>query len=243
MSKKLGLKLTPLVGLSLILLFAIPRFYVVLEANQTGDYRFTSVIFMILIFLPFVLLRKEGLKQIGWSKVKDARWVLRGFIVGIILSSIGFLVGWLLYEYSVSNWYVYISRSFNTVPEAMDVTTRFKFFILFAVVSMLFSPLGEELMYRGLIHQSFAPKFGENVASKIDSSAFALTHLAHFGFVYDQGEWQFLFVPALLWVALMYFLCRLFFLMKIKSGSLFGPISCHAGFNLGMTFWIFYFVL
>ncbi len=240
---KTGLRLTPIVGLSLILLLGVPRFWVVLRANETGDYKFTSIIFLIMIFLPFILLKKDGLREIGWKKVEDPRWVLRGFIAGIVLSSVGFLIGYLLYDYTISNWYVYISNSYSMLPETMDVTTRFKWFVLFAFVSMLFSPFGEELMYRGMIHKSFVSRFGENRASKIDSLAFALTHLAHFGIVFHQGSWQFLILPSILWVGLMFFVCRIFFLVKIKAGSLFAPIASHAGFNLGMTFWIFYFIL
>lgn len=237
------IRFTSLVGLILILALGVPRFWIVLKANESGDYRFTSMIFIIMIFLPFILLKKNGRREIGWKKADNPRWVLRGFLIGIILSSVGFLVGYLLYRYSISNWYVYISNSYQMLPETMDATTRFKWFMIFAFVSMLFSPLGEELMYRGMIHKSFVGRFGENSASKIDSAAFALTHLAHFGIVFHEGQWHFLVIPAILWVAMMFFVCRIFFLIRIKAGSLFGPIACHAGFNLGMTYWIFYWVL
>ena len=108
---------------------------------------------------------------------------------------------------------------------------------------MLFSPIGEEFLYRGVIHQAFVPKFGEVKASTIDSLAFAFTHLAHFGIVYLATGWEFLFAPAVIWVAMMYFASRLFFWCKRKSGSIWGAVAAHAGFNLGMTYCIIYLIL
>jgi len=43
---------------------------------------------------------------------------------------------------------------------------------------MLFSPIGEEFLYRGIVHGSFVSRFGEWRASVFDSLAFALTHVA-----------------------------------------------------------------
>jgi hypothetical protein len=107
---------------------------------------------------------------------------------------------------------------------------------------MTFSPFGEELMYRGLIHQSFVSKLGNNKASIIDSLAFAVVHLAHFGFVYSSLHWNFLFVPAILWVTFMFLTSRMFFYCKTKSQSIYGAIICHAGFNFAMTYFIFYHI-
>ena len=108
---------------------------------------------------------------------------------------------------------------------------------------MTFSPIGEELLYRGLIHQCFVPRYGRNKASIIDSLAFGITHLAHFGLIFSLGEWQFLPIPALLWVLLTFVSSRLFYYCKQKSGSIYGAILCHAGFNLAMTYFIFYHIL
>jgi membrane protease YdiL (CAAX protease family) len=107
---------------------------------------------------------------------------------------------------------------------------------------MLFSPIGEELFFRGIVHTSFANSIGDKKASLVDSSAFALTHLSHFGLVFIHPQWRFLPIPALLWVVGMFVASRLFFRFKQYSCSLSGSILCHAGFNLGMTYCIFYFL-
>jgi hypothetical protein len=108
---------------------------------------------------------------------------------------------------------------------------------------MTFSPIGEELFYRGVVHASFALEKSENTASIWDSIAFSLTHLAHFGIVFIDGKWKFIFIPALLWVTGMFFASRLFYLCKQKTKSLLGAVVCHAGFNVTMIYFIFYHIL
>jgi membrane protease YdiL (CAAX protease family) len=108
---------------------------------------------------------------------------------------------------------------------------------------MTFSPIGEELFYRGIVHGSFAVNFGEQKASLADSSAFALTHLAHFGIVYISASWHFLFVPALLWVLSMFLASLAFTKCKEKTGSILGAIICHAAFNMAMMYFIFYHII
>ncbi len=108
---------------------------------------------------------------------------------------------------------------------------------------MTFSPIGEELFYRGIVHGSFVPQLGEQKASIADSLAFALTHLAHFGIVYTAGSWNFLFLPAMLWVFFMFLSSRIFFICKEKTGSISGAILSHAAYNLTMMYFIFYQVL
>ena len=108
---------------------------------------------------------------------------------------------------------------------------------------MTFSPIGEEFFYRGIVHSTFAVHSGNQKASIFDSLAFAVTHLAHFGVVYISGEWKFLFVPALTWMLFMFATGRLFFFCKEKTGSIWGAVLSHVGYNLAMMYFIFYHVL
>ncbi len=105
---------------------------------------------------------------------------------------------------------------------------------------MTFSPIGEELFFRGIVHSSFAESMDEKKASLIDSSAFALVHISHFGLVFTNQQWKFLFIPAILWVMGMFLVSVLFFVCRKYSGSILGAITCHASFNLGMIYCIFY---
>lgn len=236
-------ELTPGFGVFLILLFGIPRFIIVLNANATGNYGLTSVLFLVMWITPFVLLTKSGRMLIGFKKPDRPLWLFYAFFVGVAACVFVFAVGLWLYGETVSNWFVYVSRSYNVPDFGENVPTRFSYFLIFAAVGITFSPVGEELLYRGLIHQCFVSKYGENRASMIDSLAFGITHLAHFGILYIAGGFQFFVFPGLIWVTLMYFAGRLFFISKARSGSIAGAVISHAGFNLAMTGFIFYWIL
>ena len=236
------LKLNWQFGLLLILSFGIPRFITVLEANRTGNYNYTSVIFLLMWITPFILLTKQGRNLIGIRKPSNYMWLAYSFLFGAIAGMIVYFLGDWLYQNSISNWFVYISNSY-TIPAGELENNRNIYFLIFAIIGMTFSPIGEELLYRGLIHQSFVAKFGENKASVLDSLAFAITHLAHFGIIYSFGGWKFFFLPAFLWMLIIFLTGRLFYYCKNKTGSIYGAILCHAGFNLAMTFFIFYYIL
>lgn len=231
-------------GLTLILLFGIPRFLFVLEANRTGNYSFTSIIFVLMWLTPFILLKKEGRKIIGLKRPKNIQWLIYSFLIGIFASAIIFLLGKYLYLDSIENWFVYISNSYSSMPvDELTGSNKKLYFGMFAIIGMTFSPIGEELLYRGLIHQGFVPEFGKNRASVFDSLAFAIVHLAHFGIIYSSGSWEFLFVPAFIWMTLMFLTSRLFYYCKTKTESIYGAIISHAGFNFAMTYFIFYHIL
>lgn len=213
-----------------------------LQANISGGYGSAFIIFFIMWFTPLVFLTKKGRKEIGIKRPINYLYLLYSFGLGILSCVIIFGVFQLLYNESLSNAFVYMSKaagSANGIPDS----DRLMYFLIAAIPSMLFSPIGEEFLYRGLIHGSFVKQFGETKGSVFDSLAFAFTHLAHFGIIYNAGEWRFLPIPAILWVISMFGVSQLFFRCKQMSGSIFGAIICHAGFNFAMMYFIFYHVL
>ena len=173
----------------------------------------------------------------NWNKkASNPIWLLWGFILGCGICFLLFVIYRLLYGIEFSNAFVYLGKSNR--PDNFRVL----FFFIYVVVSMTFSPIGEELFYRGVVHENFKEHFGNTKASIVDSSAFAITHLAHFGIVYANGRWEFLFVPSMVWVISMFLLCLVFNVVKRKSGSILGAILSHAGINLSMGFMIFFFL-
>lgn len=230
-------------GLSLIFIWGIPRFWMVLEANRLGSYQWIPLVFITMCFTPFLFLNKAGRYQMDWRRPTNMRWLGFGFMFGLACSTAIYGIGQLMFGSGIENWYVYIANSYSDVPSPLSDGDRLTYFLIYASVSMLFSPIGEEIFYRGVVHELLATRWGDNGASRLDSLAFALTHLAHFGIIYHLGTWRFLPVPALLWVVLLFVTCRVFFLARKKSGSILGAIVAHAGFNFGMIYWIFYGVL
>jgi membrane protease YdiL (CAAX protease family) len=229
-------------SLLLVLLLGIPRFEIVLQANMTGNYNKVMYIFLLMWLAPFIFLTKMGRKSIGIKKPVNYYWLIYSFIAGLIACTLMYLLAEFLFQNSNSNWFVYISKSY-TSGRIINEAEKPIYFLIYTLAGMSFSPIGEELFYRGIVHGGFEESWGSRKASQADSLAFALTHLAHFGIVYINGHWQFLLLPSVLWVVGMFLSSRLFFFCKQKSGSLLGAIICHAGFNLAMMFYIFFYIL
>lgn len=226
-------------GLFLLLIICIPRFILVLKANQTGNYTLIGLVMFISALIPFLFLSKIGLKQIGIKQSKNLKILGYALLAGIAFSILLYLLGIALYGDSFENWYVYIGKSYN-IPDGITLEDKKIMFVIMAITGMTFSPIGEEFFFRGIVHGSFAKSVGDTKASIIDSFAFALTHLAHFGVVFIDSKWDFFLIPALIWVASMFLVSVLFFQMKKLSNSIWGAVLCHAGFNLGMIYCIFF---
>ncbi|MGB0524831.1 MAG: lysostaphin resistance A-like protein [Flammeovirgaceae bacterium] len=226
-------------GLCLLLLICIPRFVLVLKANETGNYSFIGLIMFISALIPFLFLNRHGLQKIGIKKTKQFHVLAYALILGLAFSLLLHFLGIGLFGNSYENWYVYIGKSYN-IPESIAAQDKQIMFIIMAITGMTFSPIGEEFFFRGIVHGSFAKSIGAHNASLIDSLAFALTHISHFGLVFVNNQWDFYLLPTLIWVLGMFVVSLLFFKMKQLANSIWGAVLCHAGFNLGMIYCIFY---
>lgn len=226
-------------GLFLILLICIPRFILVLRANASGNYSSIGAVMVISAIIPFIFLSKYGRKKIGITTPKNYWWLFIAFISGLIFSFLLHYLGQITYGNGYENWYEYIGRSYN-IPAGINQQDKAVLFVIVASTGMIFSPISEELFFRGIVHAGFAESIGERNASLADSSAFAITHISHFGLVFIDNQWNLLVVPTLIWTVSMFLVSVLFFIMKKYSGSILGAIICHAAFNFGMTYSIFY---
>ncbi|WP_400261179.1 lysostaphin resistance A-like protein [Sphingobacterium sp. SG20118] len=226
-------------GIFLILIICIPRFILVLNANATANYGYIGLIMILSALVPFIFLNKHGRREIGLTKPKKYKWLLLAFISGLFASIVLYAMGYFLYGNSYENWYQYIAKSYN-IPEGINHGDKTILFIIMAITGMIFSPIGEELFFRGIVHESFSKSFGDRKASIIDASAFAITHISHFGLVFLNNKWHFYTVPTIIWVLSMFIVSLLFFHFRKRSGSILGAVICHAAFNLGMIFCIFY---
>jgi uncharacterized protein len=228
-------------GLFLILIVCIPRFILVLNANVNGSYGSIGLIMAISAIAPFIFLSKFGRSEIGISKPTNYNWLLIAFITGLIASFLLYFVGQAFYGNSYENWYNYIGKSYN-IPTVISQNDKQILFIIMALTGMIFSPIGEELFFRGIVHSSFAKSIGDKKASIVDASAFALTHISHFGLVFINNLWDFYTIPTIIWVTSMFLVSLLFYICRKYSGSILGAIISHSAFNLGMIYCIFYLI-
>lgn len=226
-------------GLFLILIICIPRFILVLHANASGNYSYIGLIMVISAIAPFIFLSKYGRKKIGITKPKKYHWLLIAFVSGLIVSILLYFLGQSLYGKSYENWYNYIGKSYK-IPTSINKDDKAILFTIMALTGMTFSPIGEELFFRGIAHSSFAKSIGDKKASIVEGSAFAATHVSHFGLVFINNQWNFFPIPTFIWVLSMFLVSVLFFAFRKYSGSILGAILCHSAFNLGMIYCIFY---
>jgi len=226
-------------GSFLLLIICIPRFILVLKANETGNYSLIGLVMFISAWIPFLFLNRQGLQQIGIKKTKKFQILVYALIFGLAFSLLLYFPGVELFGGSYENWYEYIGKSYH-IPESISAQDKKIMFLTMSITGMTFSPIGEELFFRGIVHGSFAKSIGDKKASIIDSLAFALTHLSHFGLVFVANKWDFYLIPALIWVTSMFLVSVLFFQMKKLTNSIWGAVLCHSGFNLGMIYCIFY---
>ena len=226
-------------GLFLIVVICIPRFILVLHANASGNYGQIGLIMVISALAPFIFLTRYGRKTIGIRRPRKYSWLPIAFLLGIFFSFLLYYLGIILYGNNYENWYAYIGRSYK-IPGGINQHDKAILFSIIALTGMTFSPIGEELFFRGIVHSGFAASIGDKKASIADGSAFAVTHISHFGLVFMDDSWKLLAAPTTIWVTSMFLVSLLFFTCRKYAGSISGAILSHAGFNLGMIYCIFY---
>ncbi|MCC3157355.1 CPBP family intramembrane metalloprotease [Hymenobacter sp. 15J16-1T3B] len=230
-------------GAWLLVAFSLLRFALVMHANVTRSYQVVALIFVAMVLLPFLVLTRAGRQQIGLRWPARWRGVLLGAVLGALSCAVLFYLTTLCFGLGEGNSLAYIAQSYSNLPPVLTEQNRLMYFLIFTGPSMIFSPIGEELFYRGLVHECFASSIGDGKASLADSAAFALVHLAHFGLVYVAGGWQLLPGPALLWAVSLFGACLLFSVACRQSSSVLGAVVAHAAFNLAMNYFIFCHIL
>ena len=210
-----------------------------LMANASGSYGAIGLVMVISAIAPFIFLNRQGQKQIGITKPSNYSWLLIAFATGLMAGILLYVLGQSLYGNGYQNWYHYIGKSYK-IPIEIGGKDKAILFTIMAFTGMVFSPIGEELFFRGIVHSSFERSIGEKNASIVDGAAFSLTHISHFGLVFINNKWSFFTTPAIIWVASMFLLSLLFFICRKYAGSILGAIICHSAFNLGMIYSIFY---
>lgn len=180
--------------------------------------------------LPWLLADPEGRIAMGFQKAYSLHWYLTAPLIVLVLLGLLTAVAWFLFGNSDSNWLVqhanYLEESLSPLPNNTDMVTRFA---VATLPAMLFSPLGEEFFYRGIMLSGLTKRWGLATAMVLQAAAFALVHLSHYGLKPFQPQLILLFITSMFVVAL------LFGWIRYRSGSVWVAVVSHAIFNLGMN--------
>lgn len=190
--------------------------------------------------LPWILLSPHGRYQIGLRQSRNGAWYAAALAFAITVASLCFGLGFLLYGQAPDNWFVSVANSYRSHP-----TTGFSLLQLhltFTSAAVLFSPIGEELFFRGFLQKVLEQRLTPRASTCVQSGLFALVHLCHHGIVVTAAGMTLLPVSAALWVMLMFGLSLGLSWLRRASDSLLPAILAHAAFNAAMNGFIFAFL-
>ncbi|UNC91162.1 CPBP family intramembrane metalloprotease [Candidatus Contubernalis alkalaceticus] len=196
--------------------------------------------FLIMWVLPVVFFHKNGRGKIGIKKADNRVWLLLSFFIGVLGAGVIYWLGHLLYGTGTENWGMTVVREYSAQGEALTPGV----FVVITFLSMLFSPIGEELFFRGMIHEVLAKRLSSyKWAGFLSSISFAAIHIPHYDLIFAGRGFTNTFVPMSLWFLFMFLVSYLFIYARSKSGSIFGAILCHSGYILGMNSYIYFALL
>jgi membrane protease YdiL (CAAX protease family) len=105
-------------------------------------------------------------------------------------------------------------------------------FALYSLPAIFLNPVGEEILFRGIIQQSFARRTNAAVATFVNSVLFALIYLCLHGIWRDAGGFHLRLGSAAIAAFLMACTGCVYTLCRTSSGSLWAAMAAHAAFNL-----------
>ena len=235
--------LTPKISIAMILLFAL-AFSAMRAVGMLGPATLRWLLplgFCVMAVLPWLLLTAQGRRAIGFRRASRASQYLQGAVCGMAAALVVFGVGYLLFGTTEDNWYVSISHYYK---RTMD-TSAMSFWLLhaiFTIPAIIFSPIGEEIFFRGLLPKTLEQKLPAATSTAIECTLFGLVHLVHHGIFMAATGLYFLPLSGAIWVAQMILVALMFAWLRHKTGSLLVSILAHSVFNLTMNMTIFLFL-
>jgi hypothetical protein len=227
-----------LLSLLVLTVMAATRFYSAFGPPQA------SILFLLHVLvmwtLPFLFLTRQGRRDIGLHRegitpVALFLSSLDGMVGGLFI----FWIGMALYGNTPDNWCVSIRDSFH-LGQMLALMSPAAAFTVIALLTMSFTPVGEEFLFRGLIQQSFTLRWNAVIATLVNGFAYGLLHFLHVhGLWHDAAGFHLRLVSRALMVLLLAGLGATFTLCRLWTGSLWCAVVAHAACNLAMISAIF----
>ena len=220
------------VSLLLAIVLGAARFFAVF-----GPYPAQAIFFLQFAAVwvtPFVFLTTNGRYQIGLRErgataVNLASAVLAGAIYGLI----AFGLGMALYHDSPENWCVSL-RDYLRLIELRGVLPPIAVFALYAVPSILFAPIADEILFRGFIQTALTRRWNPQVATTVNCLGYGITYLYFHAIWSDLAGFHVRLVSGGITLGLFTVAGLLFTLIRLYSGSLWTAVAAHAGFNMAL---------
>ncbi|WP_332848611.1 CPBP family intramembrane glutamic endopeptidase [Massilia sp. S19_KUP03_FR1] len=194
--------------------------------------------FVMMALLPWLLLTPDGRRAIGLRR--PASWLMLAptMLAGAGAALACGALGLLLFGHSPDHWFVTVAASYRGMMDTNTFSTLMLHGV-FTLPALLFSPIGEEIFFRGILQRALEERFSTRLSTAQECAAFGLVHLLHHGLFSDASGWSMRPLSGALWVVAMFLTAGLFAAIRHRSGSLFPAMAAHAAFNAAMNTFIF----
>jgi uncharacterized protein len=227
-----------IVGVLLFIAFAAMRGFSMLGPSIAQP--LLPLSFVLMMAVPFVLLNRADRTSIGLKRCTSYQPYLVALVLGSMAALLCYVIGAYLFQLTHDNWYVTIKTYYLNNSVYSSASPIWKTFLIFTIPALLFSPIGEEIFFRGFLQESLRLNFTERRSTLIECTSFGIIHLCHHGLVNHHGKTIFLPLSGLIWATLMASVAFMFIQLRNHSGSLYPAMVCHASFNLNMNVIIFF---
>ena len=194
--------------------------------------------FVVMAVLPWLLMTAPGRRSIGLRHATHWRFYALALGAGCAAALVCGLLGLALFGIGADNWFMSIAINYRNTLDTRGLAL-WQLHLFFTLPACLFSPIGEEIFFRGLLHSALHERFGARAATVSEAGMFGLVHVCHHGLWLAAAGWALRPVSGPLWVLLMFGTALVFSALRQRSGSLGPSIVAHATFNATMNTFIF----
>jgi hypothetical protein len=179
--------------------------------------------------LPWLLMGRSGRQAIGVRRAEHVGWYAAAILLGVAAVGVTAGIAGLCFGGGADNWLLRHAADLNEIAKRLPPASPSHLFWMLALPAMIFSPLGEEILYRGFLQTAFGRAAGARAGRIVPALLFGFAHLSQFGLLPLQPPLLVVWLPSMFAVAL------LFGWVRERSGSLYSAVMCHAAFNLALT--------
>lgn len=227
------------VVLGLAVLFAGMRFLGMLGPSSLRPLLPAS--FVLMTLAPWLLLTRDGRRAIGLHAPPTWWALVPAVLAGAVAALACFAAGLLIFGHSADNWFMTIAASYRGMMPTASFSVL-TLHLVFTLPALLFSPIGEEIFFRGLLQRALEQRLSVRASTLVECGAFGLVHLCHHGLALAATGLTIRPVSGALWVGAMFLVALLFAAIRQRTGSLFPAMAAHAAFNGVMNTVIFAFL-
>jgi membrane protease YdiL (CAAX protease family) len=198
--------------------------------------------------LPWIVLSPDGRRQIGICRPERPFWRGTGLVLAVCAgagaAAASFWLGAALYGATSGHWFVSVAHTYQQQAglQAVKDWSLLRLHLSFTLAACLFSPIGEELFFRGYLQRYLERSTSRERAARLQALLFAAVHLCHHGILVGAAGVTVMPLSAALWMMQMYLAALMFASLRSASGSLLPAIVAYAGFNAAMNAFIFAFL-